>query len=143
MVTPHAVAARMAGRFRAVFLLLIGLMQIVYGAGLLEASGHHPSALHWWPGAVTSLAGVPLRGWGLIWITVGIILAVTCWMRLDRWQFVLAAALNATWACLAVQRWLMTREPGAWAPAAIYITIAVSVLLIAIWPDPPVPRPEV
>lgn len=136
MVTDQ-LTSRLSGRFRAAFLLLIGVMQILYGLGLLAASGHHAGALHWWPGAVNQVADLPLRAWGIIWVAVGVVLTVTFWCHRDRWQFVLAAVLNATWACLAVQRWLVTREPGAWAPAAIYTTIAVAVLLICIWPDPP------
>ncbi len=122
-------------RFRSAFLALLGIVQILYGTALLAAMDH--GGLHWWPGSVTTLLGMPLSVWGIIWCAIGLTIILTSWRRDDKWQFFLAAGLNTVWGGLAIQRWWETREPGAWAPAVIYVGIAVAGLMISAWPDPP------
>jgi hypothetical protein len=123
-------------RHRSVFLLLVAAVEVLYGAGLIAASGHDPARLNWWPASAGRLAGLTLLAWGVIWCATGAVIGGTCWLRRDRWQFVLAALLSAIWACLAVQRWLDIREPGAWAPAVIFGGIAAAITLVSAWPDP-------
>lgn len=130
--------------FRTAFLLLIGTVEIVYGAGLIVASRNHPDRLHWWPGNLHSLVTVPVLAWGVVWCCCGAFMlgALFSLPRLDRVQFAVAAALNGTWAALAVERAVASGEDGAWAPAAIYGGISVAILIISAWPEPAVIIPE-
>lgn len=124
--------------YRPVFLVLIGIVEIVYGAGIIVASGSNQAAIHWWPGSLHSLADMPLLTWGIIWCCIGSFLLGSLWSRsaMNRLQFSVAAALNGVWAVLALQGAVSSGESGAWAPAAIYTGIAVAIMLISSWPEP-------
>lgn len=122
---------------RGLFLLLLGLVEIIYGAGLLTADGRNPRAEHWWPASAGGLGGLPLNLWGTVWILIGSLCLLTAWTEADRIGYAAGVLLNCGWATFAVQRWLTVSEPGAWAPAAIYAGIAAGVFLVSGWPEPP------
>lgn len=124
--------------FRPAFLVLAGVVAIVYGAGIIVAAGSNQAAIHWWPGSLRSLAGVPVLTWGVIWCCTGSFLLGSLWSRsaMNRVQFAVAAALNGVWAVLAIQRAVSSGEPGSWAVAAIYAGIAAAILLVSSWPEP-------
>lgn len=126
---------------RGLFMLLLGAVQVIYGAGLLAAAGTRPARLHWWPGSVSEPGGLPLGAWGILWCAIGGLCLSAAWTTADRIGYAAAVLLNTGWAALAVQRWLATGEAGAWAPAAIYTGIAVGVFLVSGWPEP-VPPPD-
>lgn len=128
---------------RGMFLMLLGCVQIIYGAGLLAAG--NPVHEHWWPGSLTSLGGFPLSMWGTIWCAIGALCILTSFGRggSDRIGFAVGELLNFGWAVFAIQRWISTGEKGAWAPAAIYVGIAVGVFIVSGWPDTPkTPLPD-
>lgn len=125
---------------RGLFLLLLGLVQVIYGAGLLAAD-HDVRHEHWWPASVGNLGGFPLDMWGTVWVLIGVLCLITSWTTTDRVSFAAAVLLNTGWAAFAVQRWIATAEAGSWAPAAIYTGIAVGVFLVSGWPDIPKPPP--
>lgn len=127
-----------AGHYRAAFLTLTGTVEIIYGTGLITASGHRPDTLHWWPGSAGQIWDIRILTWGIIWCAIGAVTAAAAfWARHDRWLFALAALLNGTWALTAIHGWVNSREAGAWAPAAIYAGITTAILLISAWPEPP------
>lgn len=130
----HAIYARLG--HRGLFMLLLGGIEVIYGAGLLAAAGHDHVREHWWPASVQELGGFPLDTWGIIWCAIGVICLASAWSKADRIAYAAAALLNTGWAILAVHRWLTTGEAGAWAPAAIYTGIAGGVLLVSGWPEP-------
>ena len=69
---------------RGLFLLLLGLVEIIYGAGLLTAAGRDPRTEHWWPAAAGRVGGLPLGAWGAVWILTGSLCLVTAWTAADR-----------------------------------------------------------
>lgn len=121
---------------RGLFMLLLGVVQVIYGVGLLSAADTKPSKLHWWPGSVGQLGGFPLSMWGTLWCVIGGLCLVTAPTRADRISYAAAVLLNFGWAIFATQRWIATGEAGAWAPAVIYTGIGVGVFLVAGWPEP-------
>ncbi len=128
---------RYRARFRGSFLIITALAQIPYGIGMLIAS-QTAQQLHWWPGSMRSLAGLPLDFWGWTWIGVGVFLLSTCWATWDRPQFIAAIGLTGAWTLFALARGVSPPyEPGAWAPGFIYLGITGALCLIASWPDPP------
>lgn len=122
---------------RGLFLLLLGVVEIIYGAGLLTAAGRDTRTEHWWPASVGDLGGLPLDLWGTVWVLIGSLCLLTAWTAADRIGYAAGVLLNVGWSAFAVQRWLATGEAGSWAPAAIYTGIAVGVFLVAGWPEPP------
>jgi hypothetical protein len=132
------IISRFKMSFRSAFLALIGVVGIIYGSGIVVASGYNPDMIHWWPGSVHRLAGMPILTWGIIWCCVGSFMLGSLFSlpRWDRAQFAVAAALNGCWAALSIQRSVISGEPGAWAPAAIYGGIAIAILIISAWPEP-------
>ena len=126
---------------RGMVLLLLGLVDLAYGAGMILA---RPVTMRyaptWWPASVGQLAGLPTHTWGWIWVGIGFFLftGIPRTWRDDhggRWQFAAEVALKSWWALAALLYWWKYKALGAWAPAATYVGVAVLVLIISGWPD--------
>jgi hypothetical protein len=127
-------------RFRAGFLLLLGLTGAAYGCGILaEARGVRPD---WLPQPGHRISELAPGTWAWLWIGAGAALAAGCWCRpLERWLFGLAAVVNGGWSAAFVTGWIRYGVHGAWGPAVAFGGITAAVLLCSAWPDPP-PRPR-
>lgn len=122
--------------YRGLFLLLVGVVQAGYGSGLLTAARYPARDAHWWPAAARQAGGLPLGTWGIIWLAAAATCLVSAWFTVDQIGYATAELLTAGWAALAMQRWITTGEPGAWAPAVIYAGVAAGILLVSRWPEP-------
>ena len=131
----HAIYVRL-GR-RGLFLLLLGTVQAAYGAGLAASAAAPPGRPHWWPASTGHLGGLPLDFWAAVWAAVAALCLVTAWTPADQIGYAAGVLLNTGWSAFAVRQWLTSGEAGAWAPAVIYTGIAIGVLIVSGWPEPP------
>jgi hypothetical protein len=118
--------------FRGTYLLILGILDIVYGLALLM--GEEVGKAVWWPLTQGSMLGICMDGWGVIWITIGLFLLTGITRASDRWQFTAAIFLKVIWAVTALA-WAVVNGNTLWGVAAIYIGFAAVTLLVAAWPD--------
>ena len=119
-------------------LVVLGVADIAYGAALIDVQYASPETYRWWwPASLGAIFGIPLAGWGLLWIAVGVFLFTGVPRRWPDWpQFGAAVALKVWWAFAAVISAAVEVTPGSWAPGALYVGFAVIVLISAGWEEP-------
>lgn len=91
------------------------------------------------PGLHLALALLPMHAWGWLWITAGLIALASAWMPqgLD-WPGFLALPLIALpWWLSYLVAWIQGTFPRGWVAAAVWAAIAVPVLVVAGWREPP------
>lgn len=122
--------------FRRTMLILAALVQVGYGSGLV-LSHFQAGTPMWWPASIDVLAGFAPWLWGFVWLAVAVsIIALTLLTQETDWQFGLAVALNAFWALSAVERYLVSPQPGGWAVPSLYFGIAGAFVLMSAWGEP-------
>ncbi len=123
--------------YRGRFLGLLALGTVLYGSALIVAR-HSRGQAYWWPGYLSSLAGIKVEYWGVIWIAAGLFLATGIWRKRDDLQYMVATVLNAAWAVLVMNWWWKNRDlqAGSWALAVIWSSIATATYLVSLWPEP-------
>lgn len=128
--------ARQLGR-RGACLLSYGIIWAVIGYGQLIS----PQADQ--RGLTMLLNVMPLHAWGWCWITAGIVAAVSAWLPqgFDWGGFFALPLLAFAWMLSYLVAWwpLGVFERG-WAAAAVYGALAVPVLVVAGWSEPPRPK---
>ncbi len=79
---------------------------------------------------------MPLSAWGLIWISVGIVLLVEAFLVADQIGFVLAEVLKLVWGILNLAAWANGGVPRGYVGAVIWIALAGFVLVLSGWDEP-------
>lgn len=124
--------ARRAGR-RGAFLLFLAVLDVSYGYALTAMAvgplKRAPSYL------------LPVHAWGWIWIGTGAVVATGVLASRDWPQFTLEAALKATWGLLWVDLWIAQGVPGGWVSIVVWLSFAVTIILVGGWPEAPPPDP--
>lgn len=133
--------AAVAGRIghRGAALLAFACLDAVIGWSLLDAQGQAQARAI--PAYAAIRAMLPLSVWGWLWIAVSATCAVSAFMRSDRAGFAGAIGVKAVWAGGLLVAWWPMHVPRAWLGAAVWVVLALLVLVISDWPDPPVPPP--
>ena len=127
---------------RVVLLLLLGVINVVYGSALLVANnaGYRNrwwTTARWWPAAQGELLSIDIAWWGIIWICVGALLMTGVFSRHDRHLFAVQMLLTSVWAFGSLYWAFTTASPGLWGQAASYAGMSGIVLLAAGWAEPP------
>jgi hypothetical protein len=110
---------------RGAFLIFLTVLDLSFGFSLLDL----PRV------ALRSLdILLPVTVWGWIWIGTGIVSATGIFIRSDRVQYTLAALLKTAWGLLYAWLWWQG-APGSWVSFAVWLSFALTIVLIAGWPE--------
>lgn len=115
---------RHAGR-RGAFLAFLTVLDLAYGCSLFS----FPRV-----GLLGINIGIPINAWAWLWIATGIICATGIFLRSDRVQYTMAALLKTAWGFLWAWLWWQG-EPDSWASVAVWLSFAMTIVLIAGWPE--------
>lgn len=113
---------RRIGR-RGAFLLFLALLDAAFAFSLTQAP-------------MTGLL-LPADAWAGLWAAAGAMCAGCAFAAKDRLAFGGAAAIKASWAAVNFDLWLNHRLPDGWLGGAIWAAFALTVLIVASWPEPP------
>lgn len=126
---------RQLGR-RGAILLSYGTVWALYGCGQIISPQPDQRGL--------SLATnwMSLHTWGWIWITAGLIAAVSAWLPqgVDWPGFLVLPLIVLPWMLSYLASWLQGDFPRGWVAAAVWAVIAVPVIVVAGWREPPRPK---
>lgn len=125
----------MLGR-RGAILLSYGTVWSLFGYGQLI------SPLPPQPGLTLALQMMSLDAWGWLWITAGVIALVSAWLPqgVDWPGFLALPLIVLPWMLSYFVSWLQGDFPRGWVAAAVWAAIAVPVLVVAGWREPPRPK---
>lgn len=123
---------RRLGR-RGAILTCYGLVWLLYGYGQLVMPQPDQRGLS------LMLQRIPLDVWGVAWIVAGVIAVVCAWAPpgRDAAGFVSLVLIVVPWAAGYLASWLLGDYPRGWIAAAVWTAIAVPVLVVLGWPEPP------
>ncbi|MFJ5967872.1 hypothetical protein [Streptomyces sp. NPDC093060] len=132
---PRRVARRLGralGR-RGAILLCYGTVWALYGYGVLISP--QPNQL----GLNLAIQLLPLQVWGVLWIIAGVIALVSAWLPsgFDWPGFLALPVIVLPWMTSYFVAWLQGDFTRGWIAAAVWAAIAVPVLVVAGWPEPP------
>lgn len=82
------------------------------------------------------LIHVSLTIWTAVWALVAAACFVQAWQRRDQFAFGLVIALKLIWGCAILAAIVITNTPRSIPGAAIYLSLAAFVAVIAGWPEP-------
>lgn len=118
--------------YRGAFLLFLALVDVVYGWFLINPTdeSQRTSAYEW------RAHIMPPQAWGAIWLTVGVVLLISAFMRQDRIGYALAVALKVGWVFVAAAGGVVGRVEGAWTTVVIWGVFAGLTLLESGRPEP-------
>jgi predicted MFS family arabinose efflux permease len=84
------------------------------------------------------LAGLlPLWAWAAVWGGVGLLCLVQAFRRRDQTAFSAAIGLKVMWGGVSLGGWLIGHVDRGYVNAAVWLTFAAFVAIIASWPEPP------
>lgn len=115
---------------RGTFLLFLSVLDISFGFSFFFP----PRELV----LVASALVIPVTAWAWIWTLIGVCCAASAPFRRDRVAFSLASALFAAWASVGLNQWLALHTPRGWLSPIIFYCFALTVLIIASWPEAPI-----
>jgi fatty acid desaturase len=123
---------RTLGR-RGAILLCYGTVWALYGYAQITTPQPDQRGLQ------PILERVPLTVWGCLWVATGLIAIVSAWLPQGRdWAgFLALPALVLPWMTSYLLAWLMGYFPRGWVAALVWAVIAVPVLVVAVWSEPP------
>jgi hypothetical protein len=112
---------------RGAFLIFMGSLFILYGAGLKAAPGIGVPYIFVWNNNV----------WSWIFILAGTLtFSGAPLIDHDKWHYGLAATLSAVWSAAWVVTWMFhPLTHGAWALAAIWASDAAITVVVSFWPE--------
>jgi hypothetical protein len=113
-----------AGR-RGAFLGFLAILDLAYGYSLFSFPRAALQGIN---------IGIPIEAWGWIWIVTGLVCATGIFLRSDRVQYTFAALLKTAWGFLWAWLWWQG-EPNSWASVAVWLSFAMTIVLIAGWPE--------
>jgi hypothetical protein len=118
--------------YRGAFLLFLSLVDVVYGWFLANPTpeAQRTSAYEW------RVHIMPPQAWGSIWLTVGVVLLISAFMRQDRIGYALAVGLKVGWVFVAAAGGVVGHVEGAWANVVIWGVFAGLTLLESGRPEP-------
>lgn len=127
---------RMLGR-RGTILLTYGGIWALYGYGQITTPAPDQRGL-------TLLLGLwPLPIWGALWAASGLIAVVAAWLPPGRdwWGFLALVIMVIPWTlAYLVSWWPLQVFSRGWVAAAVWTLIAVPLIVVAGWPEPPRPK---
>ena len=123
---------RALGR-RGAILLCYGTVWALYGFAQITAPQPDQRGLQ------PLLERVPLTVWGWAWVITGLIAIVSAWMPqgLDWVGFLALPAMVLPWLGSYLAAWITGEFPRGWVAALVWGVIAVPVLVVAGWREPP------
>lgn len=132
---PRRVARRLGralGR-RGAILLSYGTVWALYGYGVLIAPRVNLIGLE------LALQLLPQTVWGWLWITAGLIALTSAWLPqgVDWPGFLALPLIVLPWMTSYLAAWIQGDNPRGWVAAAVWAAIAVPVLVVAGWREPP------
>ncbi|MEU6552128.1 hypothetical protein ABZ915_17855 [Streptomyces sp. NPDC046915] len=91
------------------------------------------------PGLQLALDLLPLRAWGWLWMAAGLIAIGSAFapQGLDWPGFLALPLIVLPWWLSYLTAWLQGTFPRGWVAAAVWAGIAVPVLVVAGWREPP------
>lgn len=129
--------AQRLGR-RGAFLLCFGTVWALIGYGQITAPQADKRGLH------LLLDRVPLDVWGWLWITAGLVAVVSAFLRQgsDRFGFFALTLIVMPWIISYLVAWLQGIFPRGWVVSALYGALAIGIVVVAGWGEPPRPKRE-
>ena len=126
---------RMLGR-RGAILLSYGTVWALYGYAQITTPQPDQRGL------APLLEQIPLTVWGWMWVATGLVAIVSAWMPQGRdWPAFLALPLIVLpWIYSYLAAWITGEFPRGWVAAIVWGVIAVPVLVVAGWREPPRPK---
>lgn len=124
----RAAAGRVARRtgHRGAFLLFLAVLDFCYGYSLWAA-----------PPLQRRLdLFLPWPWWGGVWLAAGAVCLAGVLVTRDWLSFTAAAMLKAAWAAVMADTWLEQGVPRGWVSAVVWACFALTVLVVASWPEP-------
>ena len=129
-------ASRILGR-RGAFLLCFGTVWSLIGYGQITAPQPDQRGLK----LLTDV--LPLSVWGWCWMTAGLVAIVSAWLRQGwDWPGFLALPLMVVpwFFAYLLAWWPLGVFPRGWIAAALYGALAIGILVVAGWREPPRPK---
>lgn len=128
---------RALGR-RGAFLLSFGMVWALIGYGQVTAPPPDQRGLK------LLVDRVPLEVWGWLWLTAGLVAIVSAFLPqgVDRFGFVALAMIVLPWVISYLYAWLEGTFPRGWIAAALYGGLAIGIMVVAGWGEPPRPKRE-
>jgi len=122
----------MLGR-RGAILLSYGSVWALYGYGQLISPQPDQRGL------TLALQMLPLDAWACLFIAAGLVAVVAAWVPqgVDWFGFVALVLIVLPWMTSYLASWILGDFPRGWVAAAVWAVIAVPVLVVAGWREPP------
>jgi hypothetical protein len=108
---------------RGVLLLVFSFVGLAYGIGLV--SGYEPT--------FSTALGLSSVGFGIIFITIGVILLLGALLRWGRFPYALGASLSFFWAFILTGFWAL---PFGWVASISWLGMGLVQLVCVLWPEP-------
>lgn len=126
---------RALGR-RGAILLSYGTVWSLYGYAQVASPASDQRGL------TVATQWLPLTVWGWIWVTAGLLAIVAAFMKqgADWFGFVGLALIVLPWVTSYLATWLLGDFPRGWVAAAVWAVIAIPVIVVAGWREPPRPK---
>lgn len=102
--------------YRGAFLLFLAIIDLIYGWFLINPTPEQTKTTQFvWRDHI-----MPTEAWGVVWLTVAVVLIVSAFLRQDRIGYAAAIGLKVGWAFLAGAAGLTGNVQGAWTTVAIW-----------------------
>ncbi|WP_406418463.1 hypothetical protein [Streptomyces sp. NBC_01614] len=137
---PRRVARRLGralGR-RGAFLLSFGMVWGLIGYGQLVSPQPDQRGLK------LLLNRVPLEVWGWLWIAAGLVAVVSAFLPQgsDRFGYAALYLMVTPWIVSYLVAWAQGNFPRGWVASALYGGLAIGIMVVAGWGEPPRPKRE-
>lgn len=129
--------ARRLGR-RGAFLVCFGMVWGLIGYGQVTSPPPDQRGLK------LLVDRVPLEVWGWLWIAAGVVAILSAFLPQgsDRFGFVALALMVTPWVVSYFVAWGQGHFARGWIVSALYGGLAVGIMVVAGWGEPPRPKRE-
>lgn len=118
--------------YRGAVLLILAVVDLIYGGFLTSPPAEQLATSQFrWRDCI-----LPTQAWGIIWVTVGVVLLASAFLQQDRVGYSLAIGIKVGWAVLAACSALSGQVHGAWVSVAVWGAFAVLTMIEASRPEP-------
>ncbi|WP_458089531.1 hypothetical protein [Streptomyces malaysiensis] len=127
--------ARALGR-RGAILLTYGIVWTLYGYAQIASPQPDQRGLQ------PALTVMPLWAWGWAWVVCGLVAVGAAWLPqgVDAAGFLALPLIVLPWMTSYLISWVTGDFPRGWVAAAIWGLIAIPVIVVAGWREPPRPK---